>query len=277
MKAIVLNSAIKLPYWHKGHLHKDDDHVAPLDFIQGAGMINAISAYNQLIAGLNKPGEVLPTSWDLNLLDKSQIIEHSYRITLPESADKCITITVAWNRHYSYAYPFEPEPNKDSNFRLEVWAIDSTGQDHDYLLDYSDSVVDNVEHIHVAADPDFSEYKIIVSFSDIENQQESPSQVYGLAWNVSSRQEADGIFWYDLNADGIVNELDSAIVLNNLVISSESPESYLLGDITHDGVIDVHDLDVFAENTGRQAAWLAKLESGLDDVAGDYQNRNNFR
>ena len=63
IKAIVLNSATKLPYWNKGLLRMDDDRVAPLDFIQGAGMINAVGAYNQLIAGLNKPGEVPPTTF----------------------------------------------------------------------------------------------------------------------------------------------------------------------------------------------------------------------
>jgi len=261
MKAILLNSATKLPYWHKGRLGPDDDHIAPLDFIQGAGMVNAVGAYNQLTAGLNRPGEVPATGWDSNYLDKSQSPEHTYRITLSESVSQYITVTVTWNRHYSYEYPIESEPHNASNLRVELWAIDSTEQSHAYLLDYSDSFVDNVEHIHIAVDPNFSEYEIIVSFGDYENQQESPSQAYAIAWRVGSRQETDDLYWYDLNADGIVDDLDPAIVLNNTLVSSEAPESYLLGDVTQDGVIDVSDWGVLMDNAGRQASWLTKLET----------------
>jgi len=256
IKAILLNSATKLPYWHKGHLQTDDDHSAALDYIQGAGMLNAVGAYGQLIAGMNKPGEVPTTGWDLNLLDKRQTPQNSYTVTLTEPADKVITITLVWNRHYADVYPFKAMPGKDSNLRLELWAVDPLNQGNDYLLDYSDSTVDNVEHIYAAADPGYSVYRIVLAFSENENQQESATnQRYGLAWNVSGRQPNDSIFWYDLNADGIVNELDFAIVLDNLVDSSASPESYLFGDITADGSIDVRDLEDLFKHDNRRADW----------------------
>ena len=258
IKAILLNSATKLPYWHKGRLQTDDDHAVPLDYMQGAGLLNAVGAYNHLIAGPSKPGSVLTTGWDLNLLDKRRTSENAYKITLQEPADKFITITVAWNRHYATKYPFEAAPEKDSNLRLELWADpDSSG--NRYLVDYSDSSVDNVEHIHAAADPGCRNYTIVVSFSDMDNQQESAlSQRYGLAWNVSDRQEADSIFWYDLNADGTVNDVDFVIMLNNLVTSSKSPESYLLGDLKVDGSIDAQDLEVLLEHNNRRADWQTK-------------------
>ncbi len=115
MKAIVLNSATKLPFWHKGQLGKSDDHTAPLDFVQGAGMLNATGAYEQLVAGQNGPGNCGPVGWDLNLLKEN---ENVYKITVEPSADKVITATVVWNRHYDDVYPFEAQAEKDADLRL---------------------------------------------------------------------------------------------------------------------------------------------------------------
>jgi hypothetical protein len=259
IKAILLNSATKLPYWHKGRLQTDDDHSAPLDYIQGAGMLNAVGAYNQLVAGMNGPGKAPAAGWDLNVLDKGRTPQNSYTITLAQPTDKVITITLVWNRHYADVSPFRAIPAKDSNLRLELWAVDPLNQGNDYLLDYSDSSVDNVEHIYVAADPGYSVYRIVLGFSENENPQESASnQRYGLAWNTSNRLPNDSIFWYDLNADGIVNELDFAIVLDNVEDSTASPESYLLGDITADGSIDVRDLEDLFKHDNRRAAWYVE-------------------
>lgn len=260
MKAILLNSATKLPYWHKGQLKDDDDHTVPLDYLQGAGMLNALGAYNQLIAGRNRPGNVPITGWDLNELDKSETLASVYKITVTEPTDKIITATVIWNRHYKNVYPFEPVPEKDANLRLELWAIDPGNSSNDYLLDYSDTNVDNVEHIYCRADARYSNYELVVSFSDVDNQtQVDGTQRYGLAWNVSQRHDRDSIFWHDLNADGIVNELDFAILLETA--SVESPESYLMGDINTDGSIDIDDLQVFFDHNNRQADWYTDKEN----------------
>jgi len=265
IKAILMNSATKLPYWHKGELQSDDDHVSPLDYVQGAGMLNAIGAYENLVAGQSEPGDVPTTGWDLNLLDKIQTPENSYEIRIDEPADKFITATVAWNRHYNTEYPFEPAPEKDCNLRLELWAIDPGNPDSDYLLDYSDSSVDNVEHIHIAAEPGYTNYKIIISFSNIEDTKEPAiSQRYAVAWNVRKKQETDNIFWYDINADGIVNEADFLIMLYNMLNSSKSPDSYLIGDINPDGVIDANDLGAILDNHNRQADWLTKQDASSD-------------
>jgi hypothetical protein len=262
IKAILLNSAKKLPYWHKGHLAKDDDHSAPLDYIQGAGMLNAVGAYKHLIAGLNKPGDVPTTGWDNNLLQKSENSKNIYKITLAEPAGKFITATAVWNKHYNNVYPFEPAPDKDANLRLEVWAIDSTNPNKSYLLDYSDSSTDNVEHIYCRADANYTNYEIVVSYSDIggPNQPDSTHR-YGLAWKAGEREDSDNIFWYDLNADGIVNESDFAILLNNRLTSFKSPESYLLGDINIDGAIDANDLVILLNHKDARADWHTTEEN----------------
>jgi len=259
MKAVLLNSATKLPFWHKGRLTLEDDRFVPLDYIQGAGMLNAVGAFEHLIAGQNKPGDCPTTGWDLNQLDKIETPQNMYKITLEEPANKIITVTATWNKHYSSSYPFEPLPDKDADLRLELWAVDVDDPQNDYLLDYSDSSVDNVEHIYAAADANYTSYEIVLSISDVGKQEEvAETQRYGLAWSVSEGKKDDSIFWYDLNADGIVSESDIAILLSNFLAGSKSPETYLFGDINTNGTIDMDDLQVLMEHNNLKAGWYAE-------------------
>ncbi len=255
IKAILMNSATKLPYWHKGLLTKDDDHSAPLDYVQGAGMLNAVAAYKHLTAGQRKPGNVPPVGWDNNLLDKSQTPQNTYRFTLPEPTDRVITVTVVWNKHYNSAYPFEPQPGKDANIRLELRAVDLKDPANSILLDYSDSDVDNVEHIYFQTDPNYTSYEISVSYSDADNRSDTSPQRYGLAWSVGDSDRSDSTFWYDLNADGVVNETDFATLVHNMMTSRQSPESYVLGDIDSNGLIDVNDAEILVRHKNSKADW----------------------
>ena len=259
IKAILLNSATKLPYWHKGRLQTEDDHIAPLDYIQGAGMLNAIGAYENLIDVIQSPGEVSTIGWDLNKLNRNDSIENIYRITIEEPADKYITATLIWNRHYSKAYPFESLPEEDNNLRVEIWAVDPNESENSYMLDFSDSNFDNIEHIYIQADKGYKNYEIIISTSDADIKQAPIIQRYGLAWNVNPKKENDNILWYDLNADGVVNDSDLTIMLMNLLDSSKSPENYLLGDINPNGVIDVNDVKALWEHNNLQADWQQNL------------------
>jgi hypothetical protein len=259
IKAILMNSANKLPYWHKGRMKSDDDNFVPLDYIQGAGMLNAIGAYKHLVAGRNEPGIIPLTGWDNNFLNKNQSTGNIYKITVEEPAGKLIAATVVWNRHYSRVYPFESLPAKDRNLRLELWAIDPSDSSRDCLLDYSDSEIDNVEHIYCKLVPDYTNYEIVVSYSEageqvISNQQ----QRYGVAWDVCQVEEDDSIFWHDLNADGIVNELDYAVFLDNWIAGIRTAESYLIGDVNTDGTIDVNDLKILLDHNDHQADWYTK-------------------
>ncbi len=256
VKSILLNSATKLPFWHKGQLPIDDDHLVPLDYIQGAGMLNAVGAYENLIAGQNAPGVCPTTGWDLNQLDESETLQNIYKISLKEPANKIITVTAAWNKHYSSSYPFEPLPDKDIDVRLELWAVDLDDPNNDYLLDYSDSSVDNVEHIYAATDANYSNYEIVLSINDVNQQEESAeSQRYGLAWNISHKQDNDSIFWYDLNADGIVNESDLITLFNNLLANTKSTKNYMFGDINTNGEIDINDIQILMNHSNLKAEW----------------------
>ncbi len=257
MKALLLNSATKLPYWHKGKLTKDDDHEAPLDYIQGAGMVNALGAYENLIAGPIKPGYAPAIGWDNNQLDINEIPENIYQFTLTEPAGKLITATTVWNRHYNNTYPFEPTPDKNTNLRLELWAIDLENPENDYLLDYSDSTVDNLEHIHIPADANYTDYQLIVSFSNPDDPNQT--ERYGLAWNVTDKQNKDNILWYDLNADGTVDDADLKLLVKNALAGITSPDSYLLGDINADGAINQKDFQIFLEHKDTAADWYTEI------------------
>jgi hypothetical protein len=256
IKAILLNSAEKLPYWHKGRLEKDDDHQAPLDWVQGAGMLNAVGAHRHLIGGPEKPGPVPMTGWDNNLISKGVDAENVYRLTIAEPGDKIITSTVAWNKHFNHIYPFEAAPEKDGNLRLEIWAVDTNDPNNDYLLDYSDSRTDNVEHIYCRADANHTNYEIVLSISNAEDSsQGTTDQRYGLAWNVSERQKGTNIFLYDLNADGIVNELDFTVLLHNWMSLVTTPGAYFFGDINSNGAFDVNDVNILLQHKDDKAAW----------------------
>jgi len=246
MKAILLNSATKLPFWHKGKLEKDDDHEAPLDYMQGAGMLNAVDAYKLLIAGRNEPGNVPAIGWDNNQL-KGEVTQNIYKITVSDPNKEFITATVVWNRHFSDTYPFTPMPDKDVDLRLELWAIDTNDPCNSYLLDYSDSKVDNVEHIYARADANYTHYELVVLLSDSQSPE---TERYGLAWNVTKKQIKD-ILWYDLNSDGVVNDAD----LTALVDGAESSKGYMLGDVNGDGAIDKKDFRIILAHKNDTADW----------------------
>jgi hypothetical protein len=245
IKSLLLNSATKLPYWHKGKLTKDDDHNVPLDWLQGAGMVNALEADRQLSAGRHLPGDCPPTGWDLGKLDADGTADNVYKIKIDDPAGKMLTATVTWNRHFWPAYPFNYQPQNDARIRLECWAVDANNPQNSYLLDYSDSAKDFVEHLYCAADPNFTDYAIIISYSDREVNLPAVSSTYGLAWNIAQKPATDDLFWLDLNADGVFDSHDIKVLLDNLFADLEKSDNYLFGDINEDGRIDAVDLQVF--------------------------------
>ncbi len=277
IKAVLMNSADKLAFWHKGSTSKEDDHIAPLDYIQGSGMLNAPAAYKQLTAGRQNPGDVPNAGWDLNALEPNQTSSNSYQLTTADANAKILTATLVWNRHYRDNYPFEPLPQQDTDIRLELWAVNPDYPAEDYLLDYSDSTADNVEHIYCSLDADYKNFDIVVSYSDInEPQHILPPQSYAIAWNVSEKQKSDDIFLYDLNTDGIVNENDYIVLFDNWMNTIKSPAHYFLGDINADGVFDTNDMNSLNEQMNRQADWLNTKSSNISDTDNETQQRPIF-
>jgi subtilase family protein len=258
IKAILMSSATKLPFWHKGRVSTEDDREAPLDLIQGAGMVNAVGAYRLLTAGRIEPGDGASTGWDLNGLDAESELPQVYRMTVDKPMGKVLTATLAWNRHYSKEYPFERLEGTDSDLRIEVWAIDPDNSSNDLLLDSCDSKLDNVEHIHTTMLPEYSVYELVISYSNVNVQAAGPiAERYAVAWTVGEKPDSDNILWHDLNADGIVNEADFTIFLNNRNLGLASPDAYVIGDVNADGTIDGADLKRIIANRSRTADWRA--------------------
>jgi len=76
-----------------------------------------------------------------------------------------------------------------------------------------------------------------------------------VAWNVGDKPDADNILWHDLNADGIVDEADFTIFLDNRNLGLTSPDAYVIGDVNADGIIDGTDLERIFADRNRTADW----------------------
>ncbi len=217
LRSILMTSAVKLPYWQKGRVGTADDHNSPLDYIQGAGLLNAAVAYDILSAGRQSPGHSGSTGWDRNIILPGSEPYRQYGIESAGSSgeEKYITATLVWNRRYEHKYPFEPVGENCDNLRLELWGVDANSNTA-IMLDYSDSAVDNVEHIRfpIAADGTLV-YKLIVRISPNAEKIDMPAE-FGLSWRVAEADKRFDSLWYDLNADGKTNATDLRMVTSRL-------------------------------------------------------------
>lgn len=209
IKTILINSARKLPFWHKGRVEADDDHETPLDYIQGAGVIDGVEAYKQLISGPGQPGHVFPIGWDNRILDNNHT-SYDY-IFHADDPNGIITATLCWNRIYQPRYPFSRLIELDTDLRLELWAVKPNDPNQPILLDYSDSINDNIEHVYFACDPIYRTYFIRVRFNEKQSLQNAVRQRFALAWSVSPDRQAGNRWWYDLNGDDLIDSTDQLI------------------------------------------------------------------
>jgi len=217
LKAVLMNSARKLPYWHKGLVTPDDDTTAPLDYAQGAGVLDALAAYHQLTAGKGKPGEVSTSGWDNRVLQTGDWgYEYAFEVG---GLNQTITATLCWNRLYQNTYPFNHIMEKDADLRLELWGVDPNDPASSVLLDYSDSVNDNVEHIYFASDPNYTAYAIRVKFNDQQPADPAIEARFAVAWFVGTNRQVGNPWWYDLNADNKVHDGSDNIIYS--LIESE--------------------------------------------------------
>ena len=210
VRAVLMNSARKLPFWHKGRAGRGDDHDVPLDYLQGAGMLDAVAALEQFRAGPGSSGSVRSAGWDLNQLEKSGLFENVYAVAA-DPGDAYLEATLVWNRHFESRYPFGSRSSEDADLRLEVWAVDPDNPDNARRLDYSDSPVDNVEHIHCPLDPEYPRVEIIVRCSGQSEPIDDGVETYALAWRTTAEKWTANVWWGDLNADGTADRRDHLI------------------------------------------------------------------
>ena len=162
LKSILMTSAKKLPGWHKGNPSDDDDHEYPLDFKQGAGMVDGFAAFIVLTAGMQQSGDINPNGWDTGIIEPNYSAEKVYRLKTESFKKPIISATLVWNRAYGDEYPFAPAMQKWADLQLKVVAVDANGRSQ--IVDYSNSPVDNVEHIYTSLDSN-SIYEVVVTHS----------------------------------------------------------------------------------------------------------------
>ncbi len=209
IKAVLMNAAQKLPYWHKGGIDPDDDTEMPLDRLQGAGALDARGAMTQLDAGRQRPGSVEPLGWDSGIITEDDTYYYVFESSDPNAM---LTATLTWNRHYQDSYPFHRQPQQ-SDLRLELWAIDPDAPDGMVLLDVSDSPVDTVEHLWTPLLEAYTHYAVAVRFSPASAFASPPEQHFALAWSVGPDSSLGHPLWQDLNGDGKIDHLDRFIHL----------------------------------------------------------------
>jgi hypothetical protein len=173
LKSILMTSAVKLPGWQKGTDDINDDSEYPLDFKQGAGMVDALSAYNLLVAGLQHDGDVNAAGWDINISESSEKV---YRFKTADNAG-IFSATLVWNRNYESSYPFSLNVNLWNDLKLTISKVNANGSVS--VIQTSDSPVDNVEHIYTHLEPN-SVYEMAVSESS--NYKSKDAAIYAVSW-----------------------------------------------------------------------------------------------
>lgn len=244
LKAVLMNSAKKLPYWHKGAITSKDDHRRPLDYTQGAGMLDALAAYAQLIAGRSQTGSVHAVGWDNRMIANRSKTGSDYTFDVSDP-NQMITATLCWNRAYEPEYPFNHALEKDADLRLELWAVNPENPNELILVDFSDSVNDNVEHLYVACDPAYTTYTLRIKFNKQQPDEPSIDQRYAVAWSVGPDRQADNPWWNDLNEDNTIDASDR--ILYTLIES---------------GMIDNTEIHPIAEAMGLSKERLQLLVTG---------------
>lgn len=208
IKAVLMNSARKLPYWHKGDVIENDDPTTPLDRLQGAGALDAQAAIAQLVAGKFAPGDIPAVGWDSRSITSDDTFFY-----MLESSDPnvMLTATLTWNRHFEDHYPFRLR-SEQSDLRLELWAVNSDNPAEMILLDVSDSPVDTVEHLWIPLPSLYTRFILAIRYSpDASLDTSTAAERFALAWSIGVDSSIGHPFWNDLNGDGKIEQMDSII------------------------------------------------------------------
>ena len=200
IKAVLLNSADKLPGWNNGQTLTNGviKTSQSLDYAMGAGGLNLTRAYGQYTAGTTDVpgtggGVISPTGWDFGQV--AQGSPNDYVIAELLTHGSLFTTTLNWfvNREYSL------DPNTQigigtdvqfSNLDLQVW--ESLGGSPLRLVAESDSLYNNVQHLNFTV-PDDGQYIIRVFWN---GEQYGPvdtathADEYALAWSVQTPEPA---------------------------------------------------------------------------------------
>lgn len=190
IKAVLLNSADKLPGWNNGQMMINGVLTTrqALDFTQGAGALNLTRALTNYINGQFDPkvvGNSAPNlgaiGWDLSTVHAGT--DNLYN--LGEIAQgSTFTATLAWfvDRTYDSTAQIADE-GSFINLNLDVYELVGGSQT---LIAVSNTPYDNLQHLSFVL-PDSANYAVGVNFGGIAygpaNAATPDSETYALAWS----------------------------------------------------------------------------------------------
>jgi subtilisin family serine protease len=202
IKAVLLNSATKLPGWGQGAVFNGTPGLTgmltggvtsvtqPLDPNQGAGLLNANGAYLQLAAGkksptiqqnglVNIPNPAVPlTGWDLNSVKLS--LTNIYQLS--SQAGGTMALTLDWYRDVGGPAGGTNSILGLADLNLYLYSSADNMYTNVPLIAQSISGVDNVEHLWFTNLPT-AYYQFTVGYSGYSGGAAPGSEDYALAWN----------------------------------------------------------------------------------------------
>ncbi len=210
IKAVLLNSATKLPGWGQGAVFGGTPGLQgtltggvtqvsqPLDPSQGAGLLNAGAAFAQLSAGKKSPtiqqtglvnilNPTVPlTGWDFNSVKLS--LTNFYQLT--EQSVGTLSITLDWYRDVGPTVAGTNSILGLANLTLNLYTSPDGAYTNVTLLAQSISSVDNLQHLWFTNAP-AAYYQFAVIYNGYNSAGgPTPTLVdYGLAWSFAAIPE----------------------------------------------------------------------------------------
>lgn len=145
VKSLIHTGAEKLGAWKKGAASTNDDHSVPLDLQQGAGMLRIDRSYSVL----QDPEAVVAAMDDEKGWDFGTVVggaTNFYYFSLDPGSNYQFTASLDWHRHVTN---FNLSQDSSVLNNLDLRLYDYSGFTLGSLLDYSTSMIDNVEHIYL--------------------------------------------------------------------------------------------------------------------------------
>lgn len=191
IRAVLLNSAAKLPGWDNGQHQEGNVTITrqSLDYAQGAGALDLNRAFDQYLSGTLGPGgttgSVLSVSrlgWDLgSLLYNSKTPARSdYKVSEMLEGGSLMDVTLSWFRdRTTNATTLDLTDDAFANLDLQIWNADFTT-----LLASSESLYNNVEHLHYALPEDgYYGIRVVWTSEMFDTTGTHTAESYGLAWS----------------------------------------------------------------------------------------------
>lgn len=223
IKAVLLNSATKLPGWNNGQIAHPNGNggvltTQSLDYAQGAGKLDLDQSYDQYLSGTTdvagtasgNVGLIDSIGWDYGHILTST--PNDYYFNTPLAGGSQLTVTLDWFRDRFFD-PNTASYSDNSQMNLDLTIFDATGGTFNSIISESMSLYNVVEHLSFTL-PDTGMYGIRVSslgtlFDELGG---TNSAFYGLAWSGTEGQLAS-------NPTGAIPEPSTGLSMLSLLIA----------------------------------------------------------